>query len=312
MHVASDRFEGALLGLALGDALGAPHEGGPIERVLWRAIGRTRAGQMRWTDDTQMALDIAESFLATGRIDSDDLASRFASSYRWSRGYGPGTAKILRQIKRGTPWRQASKSVYREGSYGNGAAMRSPVIGLLGAACPEHLEEWTVTSAVVTHAHVLAIAGAQLVARATAEAASGRPSREILASGLEHCPHVGFRARLAVAEEWLTTERKASPREVAQALGNGVAAVDSCATALYFALQFQEREFLTMQRAIAACGGDVDTIGAMAGAIWGAANGGSALPADSLAALEDRSRIESIATALREKSADLAKERGVS
>ena len=103
-----ERFEGCLLRLALGDALGAPYEGGPIERLLWRLIGTTKQGEMRWTDDTQMALDVAESLVAKGVVDADDLARRFASSYRWSRGYGPGAAKLLKRIARGADWRQAN------------------------------------------------------------------------------------------------------------------------------------------------------------------------------------------------------------
>src|SRR6202008_4200566 len=36
-----DQFQGCLLGLALGDAMGAPHEGGPVERLVWKLIGKT-------------------------------------------------------------------------------------------------------------------------------------------------------------------------------------------------------------------------------------------------------------------------------
>ena len=39
-------------------------------------IGTTRRGDMRWTDDTQMTIDLVESYLAIGAIDSDDLARR--------------------------------------------------------------------------------------------------------------------------------------------------------------------------------------------------------------------------------------------
>lgn len=53
----SDQFAGCLLGLALGDALGAPFEGGLLERLAWRFLGRTAAGHARWTDDTQMTKD---------------------------------------------------------------------------------------------------------------------------------------------------------------------------------------------------------------------------------------------------------------
>jgi ADP-ribosylglycohydrolase len=93
--VTRDRFAGCLLGLALGDALGAPHEGGPVARLVWRIIGHTRPGAMRWTDDTQMSLDLADSLVSHGTVVPDDIARRFAASYRWSRGYGLGAAKIL-------------------------------------------------------------------------------------------------------------------------------------------------------------------------------------------------------------------------
>src|SRR5690349_18966772 len=122
---ALDRCQGCLLGLALGDALGAPYEGGPLERLLWRLSGRTRQGEMRWTDDTQMSLDLAESLAEKGALDPDDLAQRFARSYHWSRGYGPGAAKLLKRIACGADWREANRSVYPAGSYGNGGAMRA-------------------------------------------------------------------------------------------------------------------------------------------------------------------------------------------
>jgi ADP-ribosylglycohydrolase len=78
MPASLDKVQGCLLGLALGDALGAPYEGGIVERGLWKILGKTRRGEMRWTDDTQTTIVVVESFLDTGRIDSDDLARRFA------------------------------------------------------------------------------------------------------------------------------------------------------------------------------------------------------------------------------------------
>jgi ADP-ribosylglycohydrolase len=57
-----------------------------------------------------------------------------------------------------------------------------------------------------------------------------------------------------------------------------------------------------MHAFIVECGGDVDTIGAMAGAIWGAANGARKLPALALVNLEQRERLTSLAVALRERS----------
>jgi poly(ADP-ribose) glycohydrolase ARH3 len=86
-----DRFEGCLLGLALGDALGARHEGGVAERFLWSLIGSTRGGRMRWTDDTQMSVDIAESLLAKGGLDArSGVAVR--AQLPMDSGFGPSAA----------------------------------------------------------------------------------------------------------------------------------------------------------------------------------------------------------------------------
>ncbi|MCI5159576.1 MAG: hypothetical protein D3906_14330, partial [Candidatus Electrothrix sp. AUS1_2] len=118
-----DRIRGAVLASALADAFGAPYEGGPLERLLWIFLGR-RHGKRRWTDDTQMSVDVMESLLTCEGVDQTDLAQRFARSYRWTRGYGPSAAKLLKRIRRGEPWQTANRAVYPEGSLGNGGAMR--------------------------------------------------------------------------------------------------------------------------------------------------------------------------------------------
>lgn len=298
--ISLDRFEGCLLGLALGDALGAPFEGGPIERLLWRLIGTTGQGKMRWTDDTQMSLDVAESLVAKGVVDADDLAQLFSRSYRWSRGYGPGAAKLLKRIARGVDWREANRSVYPEGSFGNGGAMRAPVVGLFYADRLDDLADAARLSASVTHAHPLGIEGAVLIASATALAVCGCCALEILQGATAHCKLELFVARLGVALEWLQSGAEPATREVRRRLGNGIAASESCVTALTVALRFMERPFEEMQDFVARCGGDVDTIGAMAGAVWGAAKGAARLPQNRLAKLEQRARLVALAAALYE------------
>ncbi len=299
-----DRFQGCLLGLALGDALGAPFEGGLPERILWRLIGRTKRGEMRWTDDTQMSVDVLESLLAKGTVNPDDLAVRFARSYRWSRGYGPATAKLLRRIARGAHWSDANRSVYPTGSFGNGAAMRAPVVGLFHADRSDDLPDATRQSAIVTHAHEQAIEGAVLVALATAGAARQDASPAILDRAESCCSLEPFRTRLARARTWLESRSDVTTGDVVRELGHRVSARESCVTALYLALRFRDQPFLDMQRFMAACGGDADTIGAMAGAIWGAANGAIKLPREPLDRLEQRERLAALAAALHERCAN--------
>lgn len=297
----SDRFHGTVLGLALGDALGAPHEGGPIERLLWRLIGTTGDGRMRWSDDTQMSLDLAESLLARDGLDEDDLARRFAESYRWRRGYGPGAAKLLKRIRRGEDWRQANRSVYPAGSYGNGGAMRAPVLALFFAGDDHGLVDAARRSATITHAHALGIEGAVMLAVATAEALASADAGRILERVARACTQAEFTSRLAHARRWLDTAATPAPHEVREQLGNGVAAIHSCVTAVYLAASFLKAPFADLMAFTIALGGDVDTIAAMAAAMWGAARGATSLPAADLARLEQRERLQAVAGALFER-----------
>jgi poly(ADP-ribose) glycohydrolase ARH3 len=295
-----DQFTGCLLGLALGDALGAPYEGGPIEGAFWRMLGKTKSGERRYTDDTQMSLDLAESLLARGTLDPDDLAARFAAGFHWSRGYGPGAARVLKRIRNGTHWEVASRSVYPEGSFGNGAAMRAPVVGMAYWDDGPRLLEATRASARITHAHPLGIEGAVLIARASSAALVTRDWSGIFDSARAGVASAPFLERLSLASSWLGGGAAPGPDEVSERLGMGITATESCPTAVYVALRFLDAPFEQLLDFVADCGGDVDTVGAMAGAIWGARNGESQLPSDLLSQIEGRARIAATAGRLHE------------
>jgi poly(ADP-ribose) glycohydrolase ARH3 len=294
----ANRVAGSLLGLALGDAFGAPHEGGILERALWGLLGK-RNGKRRWTDDTQMSIDMAESLVACGGVDQEDLARRFAASYRWSRGYGPGAAKVLKRIRRGQPWEVASRSVYPEGSFGNGGAMRAPLVGLFFASGSEdEIAEAARRTAEVTHAHPLGRDGAVLIALAASLAYAGRMPQEAMARLCGYPLATQYRSRLQVAAEWLDDATPRPARAVARELGNGIAAVESCVTAVYVGLAFRSRPFMELLDYAIELRGDVDTIAAMAGAIWGASCGIAGLPEGLLRQLEQRERLARLAHAL--------------
>jgi poly(ADP-ribose) glycohydrolase ARH3 len=294
----SDRFKGALQGLALGDAFGAPYEGGLLERACWALIGRSQ-GKRRFTDDTQMIIDLAESLISNGHVNQDDLAQRFARSYRWSRGYGPGTARVLKLIRRGHAWEAASRAVYPGGSFGNGGAMRAPALGLFYAAAEEQqLVDAVYAATVVTHAHPLAVDGAVIIALATALACRDSGTAEIFARLKQQNFREEFSNKLDKGAAWLESTADVSPRVVARELGNGIAAVQSCVSALYAALAFRAQPFNELLAFCLKLGGDVDTIAAMAGAIWGAGRGCAALPREYLEQLEQRQRIADLAVAL--------------
>jgi poly(ADP-ribose) glycohydrolase ARH3 len=91
---------------------------------------------------------------------------------------------------------------------------------------------------------------------------------------------------------------KITPKMVAATLGNGMAAIDSCVTAIYIALAFREKCFEELLTFAIKVGGDVDTIAAMAGAIWGADRGHQGLPQARLDHLEDYKRLEKLTYSL--------------
>ncbi len=295
MMPTQDQYTGCLLGLALGDALGAPYEGGVLERALWRLLGRTPQRLPRWTDDTQMTLDLAASLLHCQRLDQDDLARRFAHSYRWSRGYGPSTARVLKRIRRGEHWSTASRRDHASGSFGNGAAMRASVLALFFRGSREDLVQQARRSAEVTHAHRLGVEGGVLIAVAARGFLQRRTAAEILQEVTGVCEAPEFRERLQQVAVWFDTQQAPIPREVAARLGNGMTAPTSCITALYLALRHMDAGFSEMLAFIRACGGDVDTLGAMAGTLWGARHGAAALPDT---AIEQQALIVDVATRL--------------
>jgi ADP-ribosylglycohydrolase len=290
-----DRVLGCILGLAIGDAFGAPFEGGPLERALWRLIG-TSNGKRRWTDDTQMSLDTIESLIACRGVDAVDLASRYAASYRWSRGYGPAAGKILKRIRRGESWQEAGRSVYPEGSFGNGGAMRAPVAGLFFAGkATNQILEAAHAIASVTHAHPLGYEGAGLIALATSLSVEDASNEGIIRKLEQSAVTTEYQQKLFITREWLEFDNVQDRKTVVRQLGNGIAATESVVTAIYTALSFREAAYDDLLEFVISLGGDVDTIAAMSSAIWGASRGLAALPEDKLQSLEQYDEIVSLA-----------------
>lgn len=296
-----DNIKASFLGLAMGDAFGAPYEGGILEHLLWAIIGK-RWGKRRWTDDTQMAIDLSRSLMSCNGLDRDDLATRLASSYHWSRGYGPGTRKVLRRIRKGVPWHVANRAVFENGSFGNGAAVRSLIVGLFFDEKDEkRLIEVASRAAAVTHAHPLGKKGAELTALTTALSLRGVNPHQIIDTLLEKSDSGLYAERLSRAEVWLKKGKDVLPEEVARNLGNNMTAVDSCVTSIYAALTFQNQTFDGLLRFVIDIGGDVDTIAAMACGFWGAMHGMEGIPEERLEEVAEREELvecaESIARA---------------
>ena len=131
------------LGIAIGDALGMPFEKifSPAELLAmpdeaFAAYqdpppghkfhdGKLKAGDI--TDDTQLSLVVAESLIACGQIDMDDMARRHVEAMddRTS-GWGKGTLTAIERIKSGISWRESGMP-----TSGNGVMMKiSPLAAM--------------------------------------------------------------------------------------------------------------------------------------------------------------------------------------
>lgn len=288
-----DRYIGTLLGLALGDALGRRREG---------LLGGDRSvrAPLIWTDDTQMALGLTESLVACRGLDADRLAEHWATTFDPARGYGPGARALLTRIRDGQDWRAANRSVFPQGSFGNGAAMRAAPIGLYYHRDPTALLEAAALASSITHAHPHGIEGGVLIPRAVAWLLREPFDPTQLLDALERgCAVTEFAMRLRWTRERIVSD--CSHAEVIKILGTSVAAAESVVTAIH-AFCRHPQSFTEMIRYVNELGGDVDTIGAMAGSLFGACRGAAALPAHLIARLEDRERIETLAVALEEAS----------
>ncbi|MGZ4964479.1 MAG: ADP-ribosylglycohydrolase family protein [Limisphaerales bacterium] len=169
------RMERALLsleGLALGDAIGEmlSYRHASAHAIIAQGLA---AGPWFRTDDSEMAISIAEILNLYGYINQDALARRFAWRFEQDpeRGYGKMTRIQLREMIAGAHWRDtAARAFGGQGSMGNGAAMRVAPLGAYWADDIGQLVSEAENSAKVTHSHAEGIAGAIAVATAAAAA----------------------------------------------------------------------------------------------------------------------------------------------
>jgi len=273
----ADRLVGCLIGTAVGDSLLLPAEGLARERVARWFPGELRqrliVGHGMVSDDTEHAFLTTQALLAAG-----DDAARFgralACRLRWwllslPGGCGKATALgLLRSWVGFPPGRSGVNSA------GNGPAMRSAIIGLRWADDQQRRRDFVTVSTTITHRDERALAAALAVAEAAAVIARG-DSTDLL------------------WEHWRACSGDASWIDLVAGLERHYRAgdsVDAYATALgcphyvsgyafhsvpvaLFAWLRHRGDPSTCLAAILRCGGDTDTMGAIAGALLGAEGG---------------------------------------
>src|SRR5262249_26258776 len=230
--ILKDRFVGCLLGLAIGDALGGKFEAQTADAIRARfpttqALIHYPREEIWYTDDTQMAIGVAEPLVAHGQIVEEHLCQAFVANYVPSRGYGRGARAVLDAMEDGRDYRQVAEQYFPGGSFGNGATMRVAPVGLLFRDDRRRLWDQARLSALPTHLHPLGVEGSQLLPLAVA-----------LCSGMGQFDRAGFFAELLAACE--SGEYRAKVEQATRVrvpgdlagLGNRIDALHSVPTAI--------------------------------------------------------------------------------
>ncbi|MGW2984333.1 ADP-ribosylglycohydrolase family protein [Streptomyces goshikiensis] len=267
-----DRAVGAVLGSAVGDALGAPYEFGPAGELTAR--GAEMRGGGGWdpgeaTDDTQMAVLLGESLLECGDLELPDVFERFR---RWAAGapkdIGLQTEDVLTS---GQPWDLAAALHFQVNARaaGNGSLMRASTSAVyFAAAGREESMDAARRIAALTHGDRAAWEGTAILHELVRVCLDGADPLATLPATLAEV-HPDHRERYGhvLGPDWhpgLATEF------------NG--AVWPCLGSAVWALRTTSG-FAEAVRAAVDLGGDTDTVAAVTGTLAGALYGQDAVPA---------------------------------
>lgn len=258
------RARGAFLGLAVGDALGAPAEFmtrgeiGEKYGVLKEMVGggwlRLKPGQV--TDDTQMSLCIARAIVATGGWSLTATADNLAG---WLKSKPIDVGDTCRRGIRNYMLKGSLETPPNDWDGGNGAAMRMLPVGLFAMGDDALLESCTLQQAHLTHNHALSDAACVYLGRLLHLALTGRSMNRLRREVdrlLATYPTFGFDPYKGLATGYV---------------------VDTMQTV--FHCFFRSRSFEHCLVETVNQGGDADTTGAIAGALAGAYYGEEAIPA---------------------------------
>jgi len=301
------RFRGALLGLAAGDALGTtlefkpPGTFTPIEDMVGGGPFGLEPGQ--WTDDTSMALCLAESLIERRGFDPRDQLLRYLRW--WREGYLSPTGTCF---DIGNTVRQALQTFEETGegycgptgerSAGNGSLMRLAPVPLFHAADPGRASEMSGASSRTTHGARAAVDACRYFGALLAGAVNGARKDELLAP--RYTPTHGYWERHPLCAEINDVAsgsfKRREPPEI-RGSGYAVRSLEAALWAFHKSGTFRDGALLAVN-----LGDDADTTGAIYGQLAGAFYGARGIPEDWLAKLAMRDVIEHSASRLHELS----------
>jgi len=297
------RYRGALLGLAVGDALGttlefdAPGSFEPIHDMLGGGPFGLEPGQ--WTDDTSMALCLAESLVESGGFDAHDQMSRYVRWWRTGHlsstdrcfDIGIATREALARFEAtGDPY----AGLTDPGKAGNGSIMRLAPVPLFFAQTPELAIEMSADSSRTTHAARSTVDGCRYLGALIVGAVRGE-SKETLLSP-QYPPADGLDLDREIGEVAAGSFLHHDPPEI-KGSGHVVRSLEAALWALHRHDTFRDGVLTAVN-----LGDDADTTGAVYGQLAGALYGEEAIPAEWRARLARRELIEDLADRLYERA----------
>lgn len=282
-----DHRRGALLGLAVGDALGAAVEfkpPGSFKPVTdYRAGGPHGLGPGEFTDDTSMALALADSIASTG-WDLNDQARRYVQWWREGKysvngtcfDIGITTQQALSRFERTGDARTSGDPSAR--ASGNGSIMRlAPVPIRFAGLFPDQLDElikYCIDSSLPTHASPQCLSACAYFGLVLAGLIQGIDRHEVLARDWAPLRHLQSIAPLhpEILHVAQGSFREKQPPEI---VGSGyvVKSLEAALWAFHDAQDFRQ----AVLRAVN-LGDDADTTGAVCGQLAGACWGESGIP----------------------------------
>lgn len=325
MNNLHDKVRGCFLGIAIGDALGKPTECLPaslIEREYGRITDYFQNPQHKyfdgapagsWTDDTQLSLAVARSFIATGEFNLDAVAEEHCTAFMQTvAGWGDTTREAVAKMVDGGSWKEASLTDKPKRGVGNGVAMKVAPVGLyMGLTNPDcNNPQWRedigklVHFATMTHFTSMAITSGFAQAFAVFKCFLSDPNNFDLNSFCRTIAGAGMMGRRylfkTITEDDIANRLglldkydEYPPERLVKEWRGGPYVYES----LPFTYMFFVRNPLTIDSLydVVSAGGDTDTNASMLGALLGALHGASIFPDHLVEGLREREEVLDVA-----------------
>lgn len=276
---------GCLLGLAVGDALGTtleftrPGTFKPLDDMIGGGPFQLKAGA--WTDDTSMALCLAESLAICHGFNPADQMERYVRWWRQGHLSSNGTCfdigiTVRRALARFVEIKDPYAGSTSPDTAGNGSLMRLAPVPIFFSHDPAKAIHYSADSSRTTHGAVEAVDACRYFAHLILGAMHQVPKVQLLATGFAKLFTTWDRAPLApkIAEIAAGSFRQKNPPEI-KGTGYVVDSLEAALWAFHRSTDFRTGALLAVN-----LGDDADTTGAIYGQIAGAYYGENGIPKD--------------------------------